>query len=107
MAGLFIDVLRGYVREGKFRVREFVVMPNHVHLLVTVSREMTIEKAMQLIKGGFSFRAKKELGFLGEIWQRDFRTCRSRMKELGRASFVHSQQPRQSGIGECSGGVHA
>ncbi len=72
MAGLFIDVLRGYVRDGKFRVREFVVMPNHVHLLITVGREMSIEKAMQLIKGGFSFRAKKELGFLDEIWQRGF-----------------------------------
>lgn len=72
MAGLFIDVLRGDVRNGKFRMREFVVMPNHVHLLITLGREMSIEKAMQLIKGGFSFRAKKELGFLGEIWQRGF-----------------------------------
>lgn len=27
---------------------------------------------MQLIKGGFSFRAKKETGFHGEIWQRGF-----------------------------------
>jgi putative transposase len=72
MAGLFVDVLRGYVRDGKFRVREFVVMPNHVHLLITVNREMSIEKAMQLIKGSFSFRAKQELGFLGEIWQRGF-----------------------------------
>ena len=24
---------------------------------------------MQLVKGGFSFRAKKELGFVHEIWQ--------------------------------------
>ena len=27
---------------------------------------------MQLIKGSFSFRANKELGFKGEIWQRGF-----------------------------------
>jgi putative transposase len=26
----------------------------------------------QLIKGGFSYRAGKELGFRGEIWQRGF-----------------------------------
>ena len=72
MAGLFIDVLRGYVRDGKFTVRDFAVMPNHVHILMTVPGEMSIEKAMQLIKGSFSFRAKKELGFAGEIWQRGF-----------------------------------
>jgi hypothetical protein len=28
---------------------------------------------LQLIKGGFSFRAKKELGFGGEIWEKSFR----------------------------------
>jgi REP element-mobilizing transposase RayT len=43
-------------------------MPNHVHLIVTVNREMSIEKAVQLVKGNFSYRAKKELGrFTTEI----------------------------------------
>ncbi len=27
---------------------------------------------MQLVKGGFSFRAKRELGFGGEIWQSSY-----------------------------------
>ena len=62
MATLFIDVLRGYTLAGKLRVREFVVMRNHVHLLITLGKGMSIERAMQLIKGGFSYRAKKELG---------------------------------------------
>src|SRR5271165_2419300 len=72
MAALFVEVLRFYMRAGKFRVHEFVVMPNHIHLLVTVGADISIEKTMQLIKGNFSFRAKTELGFLGEIWQRGF-----------------------------------
>ena len=45
-------------------------MPDHLHLLITVNEKMTIEKAMQLIKGGFSYRLKKELGYLGEVWQK-------------------------------------
>ena len=57
-------------------VHEFAVMPNHVHILMTVPGEMSLEKAMQLIKGGFSFRANKELGFRGEIWQRGFSDVR-------------------------------
>jgi putative transposase len=76
MAHLFIDVLRSYMKSGRITVHDFVVMPNHVHILMTVPGEMSIEKAMQMIKGGFSFRAKKELGFRGEIWQRGFSDVR-------------------------------
>jgi putative transposase len=76
MADLFIDVLRSTMRSGRMIVHDFVVMPNHVHMLITVCGDMSIEKAMQLIKGGFSFRAKKELGFGGEIWQRGFSDVR-------------------------------
>jgi putative transposase len=76
MAALFIEVLRTYMRSGKMTVHDFVIMPNHIHILMTVPSEMSIEKAMQLIKGNFSFRANKELGFHGEIWQRGFSDVR-------------------------------
>src|ERR1017187_3353397 len=72
MAALLIEVLRTYMREEKITVHDFVIMPNHVHILMTVPGEMSLEKAMQLIKGSFSFRANKELEFRGEIWQRGF-----------------------------------
>ena len=76
MVDLFVDVLRTTMRSGKVRVHDFVVMPNHVHILMTVNGEMSVEKAMQLIKGGFSFRANKELGYSGEVWQRGFSDMR-------------------------------
>ena len=69
-ATLFIDVLRSYVALRKFVVHDFVVMPDHVHLLVTVDGDIAIEKAVQFIKGGFSYRLKKEFGYLGDVWQR-------------------------------------
>jgi putative transposase len=47
-------------------------MTNHVHFLITPAENVTIEKAMQFIKGGFSYRAKKELGVNSEIWQRGY-----------------------------------
>jgi putative transposase len=76
MAYLFVDVLRHYVKSGKFEIHDFVVMPNHVHILLTIQGDVGLEKTMQLIKGGFSFRAKRELGFMGEIWQRGFSDVR-------------------------------
>ena len=57
MAGLLVDILLHYRAQGKYLLHEFVVMPDHFHLLIT-PRE-SLERAMQLIKGGFSFRAKK------------------------------------------------
>jgi putative transposase len=40
--------------------------------------ETALEKAIQLIKGGFSFQAKKELGSNMEIWRRGFADHRIR-----------------------------
>jgi REP element-mobilizing transposase RayT len=53
MAGLFLDVLVHYRAMGKYLLHEFVLMPDHFHLLIT-PRE-SLERAMQLIKGGFLF----------------------------------------------------
>ncbi len=75
-ATLLIDVLRCSVAARKFKLHDFVVMPDHLHLLITVPGDTTIERAMQLIKGRFSFRLKKELGYLGEVWQRGFSEVR-------------------------------
>lgn len=75
-ATLLIDVLRGCVKAGKFRVLDFVIMPNHVHLIIEVRSGMSIELAMQLIKGGFSYRIRKETGYLGEVWQKGYSEAR-------------------------------
>ena len=72
LAELFIDVLNENRKKKRFLLHEFVVMPDHFHLLITPAEDIPLEKAVQYIKGGFSFRAKKGLGFNGEIWQDSF-----------------------------------
>jgi len=76
MANLFIDVLRSYTLAGKFKIHDFVVMRDHVHFLITIDGDMSVEKAVQLVTGNFSLRAKKDLGFMGEVWQRGFSDVR-------------------------------
>ncbi len=71
-AGLLIDILRSLVAEHRFKLHDFVVMPDHVHLLIEVVGDMTIEKAMQLIKGRFSHRLSHEFAYKGDVWQRGF-----------------------------------
>jgi putative transposase len=75
-AELFLRLLYDYRAQGKFRLHDFVVMPHHFHLLLTVGSEMTIERAVQFIKGGFSFRAGKELGMRSPLWQKGFSEVR-------------------------------
>ena len=71
-ARLMLDVLQQYRAQGRFLLHEFVVMPDHLHLLVTPSPEVSLEKAAQFLKGGFSFRVKKELGYRWDVWQESF-----------------------------------
>jgi putative transposase len=67
--------------QGKFELHEFVVMPDHFHLLLTPAPDVPLEKAVQLIKGGFSFRVKKELGSNSEIWGTGY--IEHRVKDFG------------------------
>jgi putative transposase len=74
-AELFLKVLYEYRAQGKYRLHEFVVMPDHFHLLLTIDREISIERAVQLIKGGFAFRASRELR-IKPFWQKGFSEVR-------------------------------
>jgi len=73
---LFIRTLYAYRERGKYLLHEFVVMPDHFHVLLTVDADTTIEKAIQLIKGGFAIRAGKELGIKTPFWQQGFSEIR-------------------------------
>jgi len=75
-AALFVRVLYDYRAQREFRLHEFVVMPDHFHVLLTVECSMTVERAVQFIKGGFAFRAGRELGFSAPIWQKGFSEVR-------------------------------
>jgi putative transposase len=77
-ANLFIDVLLGY-RPKRFLLHEFAVMPDHFHVLIT-PRE-SLERAVQCINRGFSFRARKELSWTGDIWIAGFSDHRIRSNE--------------------------
>ncbi len=88
-APLLIDVFRSYMAAGKFEVLDFAVMPDHAHLLLTVRGEMAIEKAVQLIKGQFSFRLKREYGYPGAVWQVGFSETRGRFGKHSEVSKVY------------------
>jgi putative transposase len=75
-AELLVEVIYHYRSQQKFLIHAFVIMPDHFHILMTLGREISVERAVQFIKGGFAFRAGKELGFKSPVWQRGFSEMR-------------------------------
>jgi putative transposase len=64
-AKLFLETLYGY-RPERYLLHGFVLMPDHFHLILTPSA--SLELAIQCLKGGYSFRAKREFKWLGGVW---------------------------------------
>ena len=98
-ADLIIDVLRTNTPAGKFKLHDFVVMPDHFHVLLIVDGNTSIERAIQLIKGGYSFRRNKELGLEGEIWPPGFSDIRVRDRKsfLAHKKYI-DENPVKAGL---------
>jgi len=75
-AELMMDVLANYREQKKYVLHEFVIMPDHLHLLLSPAPEISLERAVQLIKGGFSYRMGKAKR--GLVWQESFTNHRIR-----------------------------
>ena len=86
-ARLLLKTLFHYRREGRYLLHAFVVMPDHVHLLLTPTQDVTLERCVQLVKGSYSHELGTLIGRNSEIWQRGFTDHRIRDAR----DFVHHQ----------------
>jgi putative transposase len=98
-AELFVEVLQHYRREGSYKLHAFVVMPDHIHLLLT-PQGAPIERVVGLIKGGFSHR----MGSRFPVWQRGFTDHRIRdgREFQTRREYIH-QNPVRARMVEAAG----
>jgi putative transposase len=97
LPAIWIETLFHYREHGDYRIHEFVLMPEHFHLLITPSGHVSLEKALQLVKGGSSFRFKAEAGFTGEVWQRGFTDHRIRdeFDYVEHRKYIHGNPVRR------------
>ena len=82
-----------YRSQGRFLLHAFVVMPDHFHALITPAPDVSLEKAMQFIKGGFSFRLKSKL----DVWMRSFNESQISTEEkfIGCARYIEENPVRR------------
>jgi len=70
-AGIVGDALRHFDGERCCQIA-WVVMPNHVHLLVVPHPEWTLEKLLHSWKGFTSKQINRHLKRSGQLWQRSY-----------------------------------
>lgn len=73
-AELMVELLFRQREQGRYLLHGFVVMPDHLHVLVTPAE--SVEKSAQMIKGGFSFAVRGQ--YKGEVWPKSFHEHRVR-----------------------------
>ncbi|MFZ3217181.1 MAG: transposase [Candidatus Acidiferrales bacterium] len=67
-ARIVLDQLLECRARSFYKLHAFVLMPEHLHALITPGEETSLEKGMMMIKGGSSFRIRKELNYKFPIW---------------------------------------
>jgi putative transposase len=91
-AMLFLEIIQRYRRQGLYKLHAFVVMPDHIHLLLTTG---SLPRAMKHIRGGFSH----DLASTFEVWQPDYddREILSENEYLNARDYIH-QNPVRAGL---------
>ena len=61
-----------YREKGFYLVHSYVVMPDHLHVILTPGMTTTLEKAVGLFKGGSSFDIGKAVAMKFPVWHEGF-----------------------------------
>ncbi len=96
LARELLSTLYDYRAAGRFALHEFVILPDHMHVMLTPASGLTLERAMQFIKGGFSYRVGKTRPNL-MVWEKSF--TNHRIRDAGdyerHREYVHQNPVRK------------
>ena len=101
IAELMVATLLKYRDAGEFELHEYVVMPNHIHLLLSLSDQQQLGRAIQLIKGGFSHSLREQGIVFRAVWEQRYHDRRVRdVNEFAEFSAYIRQNPVRKGLVE-------
>jgi putative transposase len=92
-----VETLYEYRQQGRYLLHEFVIMHDHLHVILTPGATVSLEKVLEFVKGGASFRIGRLLHSRREIWQRSFTHERIQTADSywGFRKYVHENPVRQ------------
>lgn len=69
---LFVALLRKAKRRYRFTIENYVIMGNHVHLLIVPGIEENLSRIMQWVLSGFAMAYNKRFNRSGHFWGERF-----------------------------------
>jgi REP-associated tyrosine transposase len=69
VAQLMIATFLSYRDAGEFELHEYVVMSNHIHLLLSLSDQQKLARVIQLIEGSFSYSLRANGIAFRAVWE--------------------------------------
>ena len=98
-ARLLLQVISEVRRETHFKLLAFVVMPDHIHLVIAIPPGLALGRIMRLIKGRFSNRYNRISRGRGSLWQERYheRALRSERELVAAIEYVHAN-PIKAGL---------
>src|SRR5258707_693805 len=91
LAAILMDQLQDCRSREFFKLHAFAIMPDHLHLLMTPGEDKSLGKAVQMIKGGSSFRIRKTMNNSFPIWHQSFhdRWIRDREEYFSTKDYIN------------------
>ena len=90
-----------YRDAAEFELHEYVVMPNHVHLLLSFDEPQQLSRVIQLIKGGFSHSLREQGFAFRTVWEQRYHDRRVRdANEFAEFAHYIRQNPVRKGLAE-------
>ena len=68
-AGELLRVITEVRTEEHVDLHAYVIMPDHLHLVLSVQRKTSLGRVLQLIKGRFAWRYNRSRSRSGKVWQ--------------------------------------
>src|SRR5215469_13080602 len=94
VAELMIATFFKYRDAGEYELHEYVVMPNHIHLLLSITERQKLGRVIQLIKGGFSHSLRENGITFRTVWEQRYYDRRVRdAHEFAEFSHYIRQNP--------------
>jgi putative transposase len=104
LARIVVEQIASCRDRGFYNLHAYVLMPEHLHILLTPNDETSIEKAVQMIKGGSSHRIGVEKPHAFPIWHRSFHDRWIRdAEQFWQAKSYIEQNPVKAGLVNVAG----
>jgi REP element-mobilizing transposase RayT len=68
-AEMLLEVIGEVQHEEAFELHSYVIMPDHVHLVVALPIGRSLGRIVKLIKGPLAWRYNRAKGATGKVWQ--------------------------------------